>query len=73
MSSLGATFWIWGRVSALAHVFSPPRVTILRLENCPLITLLISKLMRLFPHFCTLSSHFAINFGQSSIVCPLVL
>ena len=73
MSSLGVVFWIWGRVSALAPIFSPPRVMIMRLGNFPLIALLIFELMRLVPHCRTLSSHFSINFGQSSVACPLVL
>jgi hypothetical protein len=73
MSSLGVAFRILGRVSASSPVFAPPRVTILRLGNCPLKTLLIYELMRLVPHFRTPSSHFAINSGQSSVVCTLVL
>jgi hypothetical protein len=73
LSSLGASFWILGRVLASTPAFAPPRVTILRLGNYPLMTLLISELMRLVTHCRTLSSHFAINYGNYSVACPLVL
>jgi hypothetical protein len=70
---LGVAFWIWGRVSASAPIFSPPQVMILRLGNCPLINILIFELVRLVPCFRTISSHFEINSGQSLVACPLVL